>query len=120
MQFTTLAAGFLALAAAASATPIMGTIKMFYDPASNCTGTPIPIEGTGQSLAIPPDYAGQCHRISPGVDNTTYKRFSASGLTPVFSFELYTDADCQNLATNASNVCVSDVKSYIGRRVDGN
>lgn len=34
--------------------------------------------------------------------------------------ELYTDSECQNLATNASNVCVSDVKSYIGRRRDGN
>ncbi|OHW90392.1 hypothetical protein CSPAE12_11012 [Colletotrichum incanum] len=120
MQFTTLTAGLLALAATASATPVMGTIKMFNDPASNCTGTPIPIEGTGQSLAIPPAYIGQCHQISVNPDNTTYKRFSASGLTPIFSFELYTDADCQNLATNASNVCVSNIKSYIGRRVDGN
>ncbi|WYZ41164.1 hypothetical protein EsH8_V_000059 [Colletotrichum jinshuiense] len=119
MQLTTLTAGLVALAAAASATPIMGTIKMFYDPAADCLGSDLPADG-GKGLAIPPDYVGQCHRIPIGVDNTTYKRFSASGLTPIFSFELYTDADCQTLATNASNVCVSDVQSYIGRRLDGN
>ncbi|CCF44589.1 hypothetical protein CH063_13941 [Colletotrichum higginsianum] len=120
MQLTTLAAGLLALAASASATPVMGTIKMFFDRDSDCTGTPIPINGDGSSVAIPPDYVGQCHGIPAGFGNKTYKRFSASGLTPIFSFELYTDSECQNLATNASNVCVSDVKSYIGRRRDGN
>lgn len=84
MQLTTLTAGLVALAAAASATPIMGTIKMFYDPAADCLGSDLPADG-GKGLAIPPDYVGQCHRIPIGVDNTTYKRFSASGLTPIFS-----------------------------------
>ncbi|KAK1675278.1 hypothetical protein BDP55DRAFT_161665 [Colletotrichum godetiae] len=123
MQLTTLAAALAALAATATATPIMGTIKMFYDAASDCTGNPLQMEtGTlrGQAMAIPPDYVGQCHQIPVGIDNSTYKKFSASGLTPVFSFELYTDAECQNLATNVSNVCVPDVHSYIGRRLDGN
>ncbi|KAK1993438.1 hypothetical protein LX36DRAFT_586307 [Colletotrichum falcatum] len=114
------AAGLLALAATASASSVMGTINMFYDPASNCTGTPVPFEGTGKSLAVPTDFLGQCQSIPAAVDNRTYERFSASGSTPLFSFELYTDAGCQSLATNASNVCVSDVVSYIARRADGN
>ncbi|KAF3801839.1 hypothetical protein GCG54_00015059 [Colletotrichum gloeosporioides] len=116
MQFTSV---LLALAATASATPIMGNIKMFYDANADCNGVPLQTEG-GQSLAIPPDYINQCQLIPIGVANTTYKRFSASGLTPIFNFELYTDRECQQLATNASNVCVSDIKSYIPRRNDGN
>ncbi|KAJ0161006.1 hypothetical protein CTA2_6942 [Colletotrichum tanaceti] len=123
MQLTTLAAGLLALAAAsASADPAMGTIKMFFDPDSDCTGTPTPSNGGGGGLSvwIPPDYVGRCHRIPVAVGNKPYKRFSASVLAPIFSFELYTDSGCQNLATNASDVCVSDVVSYIGRRRDGN
>ncbi|KAF9873320.1 hypothetical protein CkaCkLH20_09133 [Colletotrichum karsti] len=119
MQLTTLTSALVALAATASATPIMGNIKMFYDPDADCTGTPLQTSG-GQSLAIPPDYVGSCQRIPIGLDNTTYKRFSAVPLTPIFSFELYTDAECKELATNASNVCVSDVQSYIPRRNDGN
>ncbi|EFQ31415.1 hypothetical protein CGRA01v4_10982 [Colletotrichum graminicola] len=120
MHCTTAIAGLLALAAAASASPVMGTIKMFYDPASDCTGTPIPYEGTGKSLAVPTDFLDQCQPIPAAVDNHTYEKFSASGLTPLFNFELYTDADCKNLATNAANVCVSGVASYIARRVDSN
>ncbi|KAF6811228.1 hypothetical protein CPLU01_15147 [Colletotrichum plurivorum] len=119
MQFTSLTAGLLALAATATATPIMGNIKMFYDPAADCLGTALQAQG-GQSLAIPPDYVNECHLIPIGVDNQTYKRFAATPLTPVFGFELYTDANCQTLATNASNVCVSDVLAYIPRRLDGN
>ncbi|KAK2029043.1 hypothetical protein LX32DRAFT_639428 [Colletotrichum zoysiae] len=115
MHFTTATAGLLALAATASATSVVGTIKLFYDPASNCTGTPVPFEGTGKSLDVPSDYLNQCQLVPPAVDNHTYERFSATGLIPRFSFELYTDADCQDLATNASNVCVSDVVSYIAR-----
>ncbi|KAK1574724.1 uncharacterized protein LY79DRAFT_523315 [Colletotrichum navitas] len=118
MHFATTTTGLLALAAAASASSVMGTIKMFYDPASDCTGNPVAYEGTGSSLAVPTDFLDQCQPIPAAVDNHTYERFSASGLTPVFSFELYTDADCQNLATNVSNVCVPDVASYIARRVD--
>ncbi|KAL0934035.1 uncharacterized protein CTRU02_210834 [Colletotrichum truncatum] len=119
MQLTTFASGLVALASVASATPIMGNIRMWYDPNSECVGNPIQATG-GQSLAIPPDYVGQCHLIPMGIDNQTYKKFSASGLTPIFSFELYTDSECKELATNASNVCVPDVKSYIPRRLDGN
>ncbi|KAK1961429.1 hypothetical protein LY78DRAFT_662128 [Colletotrichum sublineola] len=116
MHLTTATAGLLALAATASASSVVGTIKMFYDTASNCTGTPTPYKGTGKSLAVPGDFLDQCQQIPAAVDNHTYERFSASGTTPAFSFELYTDADCQNLATNASNVCVSHVASYIARR----
>ncbi|KAH0424648.1 hypothetical protein CcaCcLH18_11440 [Colletotrichum camelliae] len=116
MQFTSV---LLALAATASATPIMGSIKMFYDANADCPGVALQTEG-GSEMAIPPSYINQCQHIPIGVANTTYKRFSASGLTPIFSFELYTDKDCQQLATNASNVCVSDIKSYIPRRNDGN
>ncbi|KAK1985571.1 hypothetical protein LZ30DRAFT_747082 [Colletotrichum cereale] len=120
MQLTTVTAGLLALAATASASPVMGTIKMFYDSASNCSGRPIPFEGTGKSLAVPSDFVDQCHTIPAAIDNHTYERFSATGQSPAFSFELYTDAECKNLATNATNVCVSNVGSYIGRRIDGN
>ncbi|KAI8301160.1 hypothetical protein K4K61_009139 [Colletotrichum sp. SAR11_59] len=116
MQFTSV---LLALAATASASPIMGSIKIFYDPNANCSGVALQTEG-GSEMAIAPYDVNKCQLIPMGVANTTYKRFSASGLTPIFSFELYTDKECQQLATNASNVCVSDIKSYIPRRNDGN
>ncbi|OHE91324.1 hypothetical protein CORC01_13353 [Colletotrichum orchidophilum] len=109
MQLTTLTAGLMALAATANATAIIGDIKMFYDPDSNCTGDPLQAEtGTlrGQEMSIPPEYLNKCEQMPLGIGNSTYKKFSANGITCNFYFELYADAECQNLSTNISNFCV--------------
>ncbi|TEA16142.1 hypothetical protein C8034_v001065 [Colletotrichum sidae] len=118
MQLTTVTSGLLALAATVGASPIMGYVKMFYDPYSDCSGDVF--QPQGQQMAISPSSVDKCTKVFPGLNNVTYKRFSASGITPIFSFELYNDVECTQLATNGTNVCVSNVKSYIPRRLDGN
>ncbi|KAG8161668.1 hypothetical protein KVR01_008655 [Diaporthe batatas] len=95
----------LALAASASATTIYGTLQMWYDANATCTTSTI-VSPVGQSLAVGSlDY---CRTI----DNADFQMFAGVPLTPLFGFQLYSDAECTQLVTDESRKCVTGVKAY--------
>ncbi|KAL1880021.1 hypothetical protein Daus18300_001384 [Diaporthe australafricana] len=99
----------LALAASASATTIYGTLQQWYDADATCTQDTV-LYPEGQSLAI--GTLDACDTVSPGVDGAEFQQFEGFPLTPLFGFQLFSDAECKELVTDKSNECVTGVKSY--------
>ncbi|KAJ0107697.1 hypothetical protein J7T55_010303 [Diaporthe amygdali] len=104
-SFTTI----LALAASASATTIYGTLQLWYDANAACTQDTI-LYPEGQSLAI--GTLDSCEAVTPGVDGAEFQQFEGIPQTPLFGFQLFSDAECKDLVTDKSGECVTGIKSY--------
>ncbi|KAI3391768.1 hypothetical protein diail_6817 [Diaporthe ilicicola] len=96
----------LALAASASATTVHGTLQMWYDANATCTQDTV-LYQEGQSLAM--GALDTCDAVVPGVDGAEFQQFEGISLTPLFGFQLYSDAERKELVTDKSNECVTGV-----------
>ncbi|KAG6365661.1 hypothetical protein INS49_007272 [Diaporthe citri] len=108
MQIATFTS-ILALAVSASATTVYGTLQMWYDANATCTQDTI-LYPEGQSLAL--GTLDSCDAVTPGVEGAEFQLFEGIPLTPLFGFQLYSDAECKELVTDESQKCVTGVKSY--------
>ncbi|KKY37814.1 hypothetical protein UCDDA912_g02159 [Diaporthe ampelina] len=99
----------LALAASASAATVYGTLQMWYDANATCTQGTV-LYPQGQSLAL--SSLDSCAAVIPGVNGAEFQLFEGIPLTPLFGFQLFSDAECNELVTDESRKCVTGVKSY--------